>query len=96
VAWVRRSDGGWLAVVLVPVTSGNERSRLVMPMWLGPKDTRSPKRQRRSPSCTSGSLALLDGNESLWEVRAEDVQVLLHMLSLGARVYSAARRERPE
>jgi hypothetical protein len=36
VAWVRRSDGGWLAVVLVPVTSGNERSRLVMPMWLSP------------------------------------------------------------
>lgn len=36
VAWVRRSDGGWLGVVLMPGTSGNERSRLTIPMWLSP------------------------------------------------------------
>ncbi len=36
VAWVRRSNGGWLAVVMVPASSGNGRSRLTMPLWLDP------------------------------------------------------------
>jgi hypothetical protein len=34
IAWVRRSNGGWLAVVLVPPTSGNGRSRVMLPLWL--------------------------------------------------------------
>ncbi len=36
VAWLRRSDGAWLALVMVPATSGNGRSSLVMPLWLSP------------------------------------------------------------
>lgn len=36
VAWVRRSDGGWLAVVLVPAASSNRRLRITLPMCLDP------------------------------------------------------------
>jgi hypothetical protein len=36
IAWVRRSNGGWLAVVLVPAAGGNGRSRLTIPLWLDP------------------------------------------------------------
>jgi hypothetical protein len=36
IAWVRRSNGGWLAVVLVPAASGNGRSSLTIPLWLDP------------------------------------------------------------
>lgn len=36
IAWVRRSNGGWLAVVIVPAASGNGRSRLSIPLWLDP------------------------------------------------------------
>jgi hypothetical protein len=36
IARVRRSNGGWLAVVLVPAASGNGRSSLTIPLWLDP------------------------------------------------------------
>ena len=37
VAWIRRaSDGGWLAVVLMPAGSANGQSRVTMQLWLGP------------------------------------------------------------
>lgn len=35
-AWLRRSDGSYLAAVELPVTSGNDRSRLTMSLWLPP------------------------------------------------------------
>lgn len=35
VAWIRRaSDGGWLAVVLMPAVSGNGKSHVTMQLWL--------------------------------------------------------------
>jgi hypothetical protein len=35
VAWIRRaSDGGWLAVVLMPAGSGNGKSSVTMQLWL--------------------------------------------------------------
>lgn len=35
IAWVRRAnDGAWIAVVDMPVTSANGRSRLTMQLWL--------------------------------------------------------------
>lgn len=35
IAWIRRaSDGGWLAVVLMPAGSANRKSSLTMPLWL--------------------------------------------------------------
>jgi hypothetical protein len=35
VAWIRRaSDGGWLAVVLMPAGSANGQSRVTMQLWL--------------------------------------------------------------
>ena len=38
VAWIRRaSDGGWLAVVLMPAGSANGQSRVTMQLWLEPK-----------------------------------------------------------
>ena len=37
VAWIRRSDGGWLAVVLMPAASGNQQSRVTIPLWLDPR-----------------------------------------------------------
>jgi hypothetical protein len=38
VAWIRRaSDGGWLAVVLMPAGSANCQSRVTMQLWLEPE-----------------------------------------------------------
>nr|WP_238391491.1 MULTISPECIES: hypothetical protein [unclassified Mycolicibacterium] len=37
-AWLRRSDGGWLAVVTVEASSGNSLSHLTMQLWLLPED----------------------------------------------------------
>lgn len=38
VAWIRRaSDGGWLAVVLMPAGSANGQSRVTMQLWLSPE-----------------------------------------------------------
>ncbi|MCV6969308.1 hypothetical protein [Mycobacterium bohemicum] len=38
VAWIRRaSDGGWLAVVLMPAGSANGQSRVTMQLWLEPE-----------------------------------------------------------
>jgi hypothetical protein len=37
IAWIRRaSDGGWLAVVLMPAGSANGKSRVTMQLWLEP------------------------------------------------------------
>jgi len=37
VAWIRRaSDGGWLAVVLMPAGSANGQSHVTMQLWLEP------------------------------------------------------------
>lgn len=37
VAWIRRaSDGGWLAVVLMPAGSANGKSHVTMQLWLEP------------------------------------------------------------
>ena len=41
IAWLRRSDGGWVAAVAMPVRSANGRSRLTMQLWL-PADAVSP------------------------------------------------------
>lgn len=35
-AWVRRSDGGWLAVLQCTATSTNGRTKLTMSLWLEP------------------------------------------------------------
>lgn len=37
VAWVRRSDGGFLAVVLLDAASANGHSAVTMQLWLGPE-----------------------------------------------------------
>jgi hypothetical protein len=38
VAWIRRaSDGGWLAVVLMPAGSANGKSTVTMQLWLEPE-----------------------------------------------------------
>jgi hypothetical protein len=37
VAWIRRSDGGWLAVVEMAANSANGRSRVVMQLRLPPE-----------------------------------------------------------
>lgn len=37
VAWIRRSDGGWLAAVLMPAASSNGKSRLTVPLLLDPR-----------------------------------------------------------
>jgi hypothetical protein len=36
IAWLRRSDGGWLAVVSMPASSANGKSSVVMQLWLDP------------------------------------------------------------
>lgn len=36
VAWIRKSDGAWLAVALVPVASSNRRIQVTLPMCLDP------------------------------------------------------------
>jgi hypothetical protein len=35
-AWIRRADGGWLAIVVMPASSANGRSTLTMQLWLSP------------------------------------------------------------
>lgn len=37
IAWIRRSDGGWLAAVLMPAASSNGKSRLTVPLLLDPR-----------------------------------------------------------
>lgn len=37
-AWLRRADGGWLAVVTLQAASGNNKSRVAMQLWLLPDD----------------------------------------------------------
>lgn len=36
IAWVRRSDGSWIAVVELTAHSGNKRSSLTATLWLPP------------------------------------------------------------
>lgn len=36
VAWIRRASGGWIAVVLMPAASSNNRLRLTLPLCLDP------------------------------------------------------------
>jgi hypothetical protein len=36
IAWIRRCDGGWLAVVLMPAGSANGQSGVTMQLWLEP------------------------------------------------------------
>jgi hypothetical protein len=36
VAWLRRADGGWLALVLVPATSTNQAAHVTMQLWVEP------------------------------------------------------------
>ena len=40
IAWIRTSNGGWLAAVEMSATSGNGRSRLTMNLWLPAKVVR--------------------------------------------------------
>jgi len=35
-AWIRRADGGWLAIVVMPASSANGSSTLTMQLWLSP------------------------------------------------------------
>jgi hypothetical protein len=37
IAWLRRSDVGWLAIVLVDAGSANGLSRVTMQLWLEPE-----------------------------------------------------------
>lgn len=37
IAWIRRSDGGWLAIVLMPAASSNHQSNVTIPLWLDPQ-----------------------------------------------------------
>ena len=34
IAWLRKSDGGWVAAVQMPARSANGRSHLTMHLWL--------------------------------------------------------------
>ncbi|CQD24690.1 hypothetical protein BN1232_06329 [Mycobacterium lentiflavum] len=34
IAWLRRSDGGWVAAVEMTATSANQQSKLTMNLWL--------------------------------------------------------------
>ena len=36
IAWVRRADGGWLAIVLVPASSSNGQLRIILPICVDP------------------------------------------------------------
>ena len=36
VAWLRRSDGGWLALVLVPAASTNQAAHVTLQLWVEP------------------------------------------------------------
>lgn len=35
-AWIRRSDGGWIALVQLTAKSANRQSQLTMDLWLPP------------------------------------------------------------
>jgi hypothetical protein len=35
-AWLRRPDGGWLAIVLMPASSADGQSSITMQLWLEP------------------------------------------------------------
>jgi hypothetical protein len=37
IAWMRRSDGGWFAVVLIRAGSANNQSAVTMQLWLDPE-----------------------------------------------------------
>lgn len=36
IAWIRRADGGWLALVMMNASSANGRSTVTMQLWLPP------------------------------------------------------------
>ena len=36
VAWLRRADGGWLALVLLPAASTNEAAHVTLQLWVEP------------------------------------------------------------
>lgn len=36
IAWARRADGGWLAILLVPASSSNGRLQITLPMCVDP------------------------------------------------------------
>ncbi|OBI29060.1 hypothetical protein A5710_22690 [Mycolicibacter sinensis] len=36
IAWARRADGGWLAILLVPASSSNGRVQITLPMCVDP------------------------------------------------------------
>jgi hypothetical protein len=36
VAWLRRADGGWLAVVLLAAASANNASQVTLQLWVEP------------------------------------------------------------
>jgi len=53
VAWIRRaSDGGWLAVVLMPAGSANGQSSVTMQLWLEPRDYNRPHARRLTANAT--------------------------------------------
>ena len=37
VAWLRRADGGWLAVLLLEAGSTNQQSTVTMQLWVAPE-----------------------------------------------------------
>jgi hypothetical protein len=37
IAWMRRSDGRWFAVVLIRAGSANNQSAVTMQLWLDPE-----------------------------------------------------------
>ena len=45
VAWLRRADGGWLALVLVPAASTNQAAHVTLQLWVEPDaiDTDAPR-----------------------------------------------------
>jgi len=43
IAWVRRSDGSWIAVVELTARSGNKRSSLTATLWLPAEAIRPPE-----------------------------------------------------
>ena len=36
VGWLRRADGGWLAVVLLAAASANDASHVTLQLWVEP------------------------------------------------------------
>lgn len=37
-AWIRRADGNWIAIVTVSACSGSGLSEISMPLWLPPDE----------------------------------------------------------